>query len=286
MLLSIRGAALHPFVCDFGVSKSDASATLVNATVVGTPGFMAPEVLRDSQFSSRSDVYSFGVLLLTLATGRAACRNEGLGNLARTVPLADDVDVDRRPAAEQAARGVTWETPAALDGLLRLARHCTRSERRERPSMDDAMLALADLRSEDGGPSEFYKLSDMVTTVATPLVCLICEERPRDTVFMPCLHAATCGPCADLLASDGAGGVFKCPICRAQVKGTSLAVGTQSCARSKVKVVLRFSSCGAGSVFPTLKTWGSPTIPSFARGLPAWRAAIPPATRSTFPRWR
>ena len=36
--------------------------------------------------------------------------------------------------------------------------------------------------------------------------CIICFERQKDTVFVPCAHLVTCSGCAELVAS--------CPSCR------------------------------------------------------------------------
>ena len=40
-------------------------------TCVGTPVYMAPEVLSREKYSSKADVYSFGILVLELITGLA-----------------------------------------------------------------------------------------------------------------------------------------------------------------------------------------------------------------------
>jgi serine/threonine protein kinase len=55
-------------LADFGSSKaqfSDDSAVL--HTAVGTPMFVAPEVMRGEKYTELVDVYSFGVLLATMA---------------------------------------------------------------------------------------------------------------------------------------------------------------------------------------------------------------------------
>lgn len=54
-------------VTDFGLSKTmqDTNST---ASVVGTPHWMAPEVIRGEAYSTPSDVYSFGIVLWQLLT--------------------------------------------------------------------------------------------------------------------------------------------------------------------------------------------------------------------------
>jgi serine/threonine protein kinase len=60
-------------VTDFGIALAHAeSATRLTGTgsVVGTPGYMAPEVCRGANADQRSDLYSLGVALFELLTGR------------------------------------------------------------------------------------------------------------------------------------------------------------------------------------------------------------------------
>ena len=51
-------------ICDFGVSQA-LGETMIQ-TIVGTPGWTAPEVLRGLPSSSAADVYSYGVILWEL----------------------------------------------------------------------------------------------------------------------------------------------------------------------------------------------------------------------------
>jgi len=54
-------------VADFGVSRvSEMTQTM---TRVGTPQYMAPEVLKEERYSASCDVYSFGVVMWELITG-------------------------------------------------------------------------------------------------------------------------------------------------------------------------------------------------------------------------
>jgi len=53
-------------VCDFGLSKFIEAKR--HMTACGTPAYAAPEVLRNSQYTTSADVYSFGVVLWELLT--------------------------------------------------------------------------------------------------------------------------------------------------------------------------------------------------------------------------
>jgi len=53
-------------LADFGVSRA---AEESRRTVVGSPYWMAPEVIRESQHDGRADVWSLGITILELAEG-------------------------------------------------------------------------------------------------------------------------------------------------------------------------------------------------------------------------
>jgi tRNA A-37 threonylcarbamoyl transferase component Bud32 len=58
-------------LCDFGLARSaDGAGLTTAAAVLGTPEYMAPEVIADGYADPRSDLYSLGVVLFEAATGR------------------------------------------------------------------------------------------------------------------------------------------------------------------------------------------------------------------------
>lgn len=63
-------------VLDFGIAKllgsesHNVSRRTADNQIVGTPNYMAPERLTDSEYDGRSDVYSVGVLFYEMLTGR------------------------------------------------------------------------------------------------------------------------------------------------------------------------------------------------------------------------
>src|SRR5512137_2035351 len=114
-------------VMDFGIVKDPLAAALTRTgTVVGTPYYIAPEVLGGDAEDERSDLWSLGVTLYELATGRrpftgddyqalfAAVRRgrpERIRSLQRGVPrrLANAIErcLERRPEQR-------WESAALL----------------------------------------------------------------------------------------------------------------------------------------------------------------------------
>jgi len=56
-------------IADFGISKLQSSTTYKTTQIVGTPAYLAPEVISSNKFSDKSDTYSFGILIGEVITG-------------------------------------------------------------------------------------------------------------------------------------------------------------------------------------------------------------------------
>ncbi|MEV4107044.1 serine/threonine-protein kinase [Nonomuraea sp. NPDC049695] len=60
-----------PVVIDFGIASAfDSLSVTASGAVVGTPGYLAPEVLEGKSAGPEADVFSFGATLAYAATGR------------------------------------------------------------------------------------------------------------------------------------------------------------------------------------------------------------------------
>jgi serine/threonine protein kinase len=110
-LAQTRDRGIVPKVLDFGISRLEdgSRGQTAASTLLGTPRYMAPEMVRGSRFAdARSDQYSLGVMLYQGATGQ--------------VPV-DDVDLYellRRVASGEIAppRALRPDLPAALEGVI------------------------------------------------------------------------------------------------------------------------------------------------------------------------
>ena len=103
-LMSVGGGSWRPLVCDFGMSKSleatldRPTRSILNQTgaLVGTPLYIAPEVLRGERHSLLSDVYSFAITLADVCHHAADGRGLQVShNEIRTFFF--DVKFGRRP---------------------------------------------------------------------------------------------------------------------------------------------------------------------------------------------
>ncbi|HEU4936597.1 MAG TPA: serine/threonine-protein kinase [Vicinamibacterales bacterium] len=127
-------------VLDFGLARSAAgSQTTVltqDGTVLGTPGYMAPEqLIPGADLDGRADVFAFGIIAWELATGDHPFGTDAASALSKMAEMM-----------EGKAPGLSRALP--LPGLDRIARRCMRRTPAERyPS---AQALLADLRALEG----------------------------------------------------------------------------------------------------------------------------------------
>jgi|APLak6261679142_1056127.scaffolds.fasta_scaffold00011_72 serine/threonine-protein kinase len=104
---------------DFGIARETKGQALTRpGTALGTPGYVAPEVLRGEPASVRADVYALGAMLRQLVTGQAP--------VGEAAPL-----------------------PGGLDAIVRRAMSAVPDARFE--SAMEVELALADVTLEEAG---------------------------------------------------------------------------------------------------------------------------------------
>lgn len=99
-------------VTDFGIARIDGGNRTHHTTVLGSPGYMAPERYTDEAPDARVDIFSCGVLLYELLTGRAPFR--GAAGAVMYQVMHEDPTLPSR-------LGLDPPPPAALDGVVAMA---------------------------------------------------------------------------------------------------------------------------------------------------------------------
>ena len=142
---------------DFGVAHLSgtrgAGSTLTQTgTIVGTPGYLAPEQLRSAKVDARTDLFGLGCILFECLTGRAAFEAETL------LALLAKIALDPTPRVRDARADLPRELDALVTQLLE-------KEASARPaSAAEVLSALAKLHAaSDAG----RLLSDVPTIVGT-----------------------------------------------------------------------------------------------------------------------
>jgi serine/threonine protein kinase len=115
----------HVKLADFGVSAELRNTLHKRKTVVGSPYWMAPEVIRESHYDGRADVWSLGITAIEMA--------EGAPPHANLHPLRAIFVIPTKPAPTLADPD-NW-SPEMLDFI----RHCCQKDASQR--RDSAMLS-------------------------------------------------------------------------------------------------------------------------------------------------
>ena len=104
-------------VADFGVARTQGSQATLTGMTLGTPSYMAPEMLAGATASPASDAYALGVMLFELLTGRRPHQAESFGELlrvtAREAPtLLRDLRPDLPPTVCDAVQQLMARVPS------------------------------------------------------------------------------------------------------------------------------------------------------------------------------
>lgn len=158
---------------DFGLARAVTTATTTK-TLIGTVGYVAPELVTRAGADARTDLYTLGIMLYEMLTG--------------SQPYTDEVPIqvayrhvhDRVPAPSEALPGLS----PTIDALVLWA---TSPEPEDRPESAHAFRrALAEARAElsddelDFGASEPVDASDPVITATADVESSEPIQRPNE----------------------------------------------------------------------------------------------------------
>ncbi|KAJ3095004.1 Serine/threonine-protein kinase 25 [Phlyctochytrium bullatum] len=110
-------------LCDFGVAGQVSMHSLRRHSFVGTPYWMAPEIIKRAQYDYKADVWSLGITIIELATGNPPFADQDPRRAIFLIPRS-------RPAR------LEGNFSAAIKEFISL---CLNEEPEERPSAEDLL---------------------------------------------------------------------------------------------------------------------------------------------------
>ncbi|WP_122816493.1 serine/threonine-protein kinase [Nocardioides pantholopis] len=177
---------------DFGIARLAQESTVQATGLLGTPGYMPPELFVHGTFNASSDVYATGVLLYELLAGRTPFSGKGT---AHTVGYRHvNVEPPRLPVAPPLWHVVS--TMLSKDPTLRLSARATAQALRDLPPEVLAAEALPVQPAPDQ-----WEDAQRTSIRAAPLRV---QAAPADLdVGQTNLHAVPAESLAELLAAPG-----------------------------------------------------------------------------------
>ena len=122
---------MYPMISDFGLARELPKDLEALTQCVGTPLYMAPEILQGGIYGEPADVYAYGMLLYELVTTKTPFQGEGLNSYQ----LSQSVLKGRRP---QIDGGVAEEWKSLIE-------KCWDQEPEARPTMEEVVDMLKDV---------------------------------------------------------------------------------------------------------------------------------------------
>ncbi|XP_010260207.1 PREDICTED: L-type lectin-domain containing receptor kinase VII.1-like [Nelumbo nucifera] len=155
---------------DFGLAHIHGHGQMASTTrVVGTVGYMAPEVVRSGRASAQTDVFGFGVLILEVACGRRPIE-EGRPPLVEWAwGLMERGELLN--AMDERLRAVGGFDAEEVERVLHLGLLCTYPDPRARPTMRQVVKVLEgtkEAEESEGEGMEVYLLGKMKSAPMWP----------------------------------------------------------------------------------------------------------------------
>jgi serine/threonine-protein kinase len=104
-----------PKLVDFGIAQAfDAARTSRHDLLIGSPEYMAPELIRELPFDHRADIYSLAILMYEVFTGVVPFSSPQI-----TTTLLKHLNVAPVPPSQRNAAIPTWLDQVILRGLMK-----------------------------------------------------------------------------------------------------------------------------------------------------------------------
>lgn len=126
-------------VMDFGIARVDSSSLTRTGIAMGTPNYIAPELLQGKPVDRRCDIFSVGVVIYELLTGRRPFKGENLTSLIYSIIN------DNPPSPSK----INDNLPLIFDHIVDKALKKNPTERYQKAS--DLKAVLADFIDSFGG---------------------------------------------------------------------------------------------------------------------------------------
>jgi len=129
---------LFPRICDFGIARFEDSSAAGMTAKIGTPNYMAPELIVSGDYDIKVDVYAYGMILYEMAENQRPFKGLKVAEIFQCV-----IQKDERPSFTQA-------TPISLQKLIK---RCWNRDPNERPSFDEIFTLFKSGKVEFTGSS-------------------------------------------------------------------------------------------------------------------------------------